>query len=223
VAPGPTLDEIIASVHADAPSADPLDELTTALATATELEKTADSAIAHFVDRCRRAGKSWTEISRALGVTKQAVHKRFATAGRFTLRANAIPTNAPKEARALGHNYVGTEHILLALFVTPDSIAARVLADAQLTHERVEAALLAITPRGTSTDDNPALTPRAAAALEASVSEALALGHNYVGTEHVLLALAASDGLASRILDEADVTHEAVRRAVVEKLSGYAG
>jgi hypothetical protein len=222
--PGPTLDEIIRSVHADAPSSDPLDELSTALATATALERVADSAIAHFVDQCRRAGKSWTDISGALGVTKQAVHKRFASpVGRLTARAHALAANAPKEARALGHNYVGTEHVLLAIFADPESLAAHVLADAGLTHARVAEALVAITPTGDSTTATPPLTPRAAACLEASASEAVALGHNYVGTEHILLALAASDGLARTILEDADVRYEAIKRSVVEKLSGYRG
>jgi len=80
MAPPPSLQELIEIVRQDSSSDQPLDQLVTAAAAAAQLEETTDALLGHFVDRCRRDGRSWTEISVALGVTKQAVHKRFATA-----------------------------------------------------------------------------------------------------------------------------------------------
>src|SRR6266702_5897109 len=78
--PGPSLQELISTVRVDAASDDVLDQLVTASRTVAELEEVADAALAHFVDQCRRSGRSWSEISGALGVTKQAAHKRFSFA-----------------------------------------------------------------------------------------------------------------------------------------------
>jgi hypothetical protein len=77
VTPAPGLQELIATVERDAASRDPLDLLTTASSTVARLEEVGDAVLGHFVDRCRRQGHSWSEISAALGVSKQAAHKRF--------------------------------------------------------------------------------------------------------------------------------------------------
>src|SRR5262245_54514394 len=117
--PGPTLQELIATVEADAASTDDLVRLEAAARVAADLEDVADGTLTHFVDQCRRNGRSWAEISRSLGVTKQAVHKRFSVTpsfDRFTLRAKGALEGAAASARRLGHNYVGTEHVLLGLF-----------------------------------------------------------------------------------------------------------
>src|SRR5882724_13373384 len=97
--PAPNLQERIDTVHADAASAAALDQLTAASHTVADLEAVADAVLGHFVDQCRRSGHSWSEISGALGVSKQAAHKRFSFAGferlaspsfeRFTERARA--------------------------------------------------------------------------------------------------------------------------------------
>src|SRR5215472_4821397 len=76
--PPPTLQELIDTVRRDAQTDDAISQLAVAAAAASDLEQTTDALLGHFVDRCRRAGRSWSEISAALGVTKQAVHKRFA-------------------------------------------------------------------------------------------------------------------------------------------------
>jgi hypothetical protein len=225
--PGPTLQELIATVEADAASTDDLDRLGTAARVAAELEEVADGTLTHFVDQCRRNGRSWTEISRALGVTRQAVHKRFsatfsATASfeRFTTRARGVLEGASVAARRLGHNYVGTEHVLLGLFAEPEGIAARVLNEAGMTAGSVEAAIVAITPRGNADAASPPFTPRATACLEKALSQALELGHNYIGTEHILLGLFSDpEGFAARLMDEAGVTYERTRARIVEILT----
>jgi len=221
--PGPTLQELIASVSADAAGGDDLALLAAAARTAADLEEVADGTLTHFVDQCRRNGRSWSEISRALGVTKQAVHKRFSstpTFERFTVRARGALKGAAAAATRLRHNYVGTEHVLLGLYAEPEGVAARVLVERGLTGDRVEAAILALTPRGDIEVGAPPFTPRAAACLEKTVSEALQLGHNYIGTEHMLLGLFSDpEGFAARIMADAGVTYDDVRARIIEMLS----
>src|ERR1700679_960763 len=123
--PSPTLQALIDAVKADAPGDDPLVRLTQASRTAADLEQVGDALLGHFVDQCRRSGHSWSEISNALGVSKQAAHKRFTleapTFERFTDRARSVLRQSETEAHRLGHGFVGTEHILLALFEVPES------------------------------------------------------------------------------------------------------
>ena len=138
MAPGPTLEQLIATVRRDAGSDDPLDQLATAARMAADLQDVADAALSHFVDQCRHSGRSWTEISTALGVTKQAAHKRFSETqllGRFTPRVRNLFVQAAAAARRLGHNYVGTEHVLLALFGESEALSARVLAQTGATYD----------------------------------------------------------------------------------------
>ena len=166
--------------------------LTTASSTVAQLEEVGDAVLGHFVDRCRRNGHSWSEISVALGVSKQAAHKRFSfpapTLERFTARARRTVDAAAVAARGLGHNYVGTEHLLLGLFAEPHALAARVLAEAGVERAAVEARVLDVLPRGREPLlDNPLYIPQASLALQGALEEALRLGHNYIGTEHMLL------------------------------------
>jgi hypothetical protein len=198
--PAPSLQDLIDAVRADAAAPEPLLQLTQASAMVGQLEEVGDAVLGHFVDQCRRAGHSWTQISEALGVSRQAAHKRFTGPGpagapsweRFTPRARAAVQGAADEAAALGHGFVGTEHLLLALFAPPEALGAQVLAEAGLTHEKCRAELRKLigevpVPPGPA-GERP-YTARALEALRGAVEEALALGHNYVGTEHLLLAL----------------------------------
>src|SRR5262245_46317772 len=108
--PAPTLQELIETVERDAPGSSLLDLLSTASSTVAQLEEVGDAVLGHFVDRCRRNGHSWTEISSALGVTKQAAHKRFSfpapTLERLTPRARSAVDAATQAARGLAHNFV---------------------------------------------------------------------------------------------------------------------
>src|SRR5690349_450520 len=106
--PAPPVQHWIELVEADAPSTDPLDQLATAAATAVELDQTKDDLLNVFVDRARAAGRPWSEISAALGVTKQAAHRRFSVTdtgqtSRFTPRARLVLERAPDVARSLNH------------------------------------------------------------------------------------------------------------------------
>jgi Clp amino terminal domain, pathogenicity island component len=226
MSPGPGLEAMIATVIADAGSDDARDQLAAASRAVAELEAVADAVLSHFVDQCRRKGRSWSEISAELGVSKQAAHKRFSLAGppleRFTPRARSAVRAATEAAQSLGHAYVGTEHLLLGLFEPAGGIAAQILDETAITRARVQEQILLGEPRTSSIVADPPLTPLAAASIERTAAEALSLGHNYVGTEHLLLALFGdAEGLAASILAGAGATYDDFRGRVIEKLSGY--
>ena len=224
--PAPELPELIRTVEADAAAPEPLRQLATASRTAAELTETSDALVGHFVDRCRQAGHSWAEISGALGVTKQAAHKRYSWAPpaleRFTQRARQALEAATAAAKSFEQPYVGTEHVLLGLYEPKGGIAEVLLTAAGLTREAVEAGLLARIPRGSGAPAEPPLTPRAANAVAGALNEALELGHNYIGTEHLLLGLFREpEGVAVLLLEEAGITREDCKAKVVEMLAGY--
>jgi ATP-dependent Clp protease ATP-binding subunit ClpA len=251
--PPPTLQELIETVRQDAGSDQPLDQLVAAAAAATELEETTDALLGYFVDRCRRDGRSWSEISAALGVTKQAVHKRFAPAlaahiaaatpnptfERFTDRARHVVAASQQAARALGAERVGTEHLLLGLFAEPAGIAGRTLAAMNVTEDSVRAALASQRPgsRPDATDDAAVSRPASGAdggdsgpaaarftedgreVLTDALTQALKFGHNYIGTEHLLLGLYDNpDSVAARILLDAGAFETTARAHVVDML-----
>ena len=192
------LDELInaiKTVHDE-----PLDQLTDAMLTAEALGEVADHLIGHFVDQARRSGASWTEIGKCMGVTKQAAQKRFVPKtetnplesgdgfSRFTPRARNVVVESQNKAHAAGNDEIQPAHLLLALFADPDSIAARLLIGHGVTADAAAAAA----PLPPHADLVPALIPFNGAAkkvLEVTFREALRLGHNYIGTEHILLSL----------------------------------
>jgi ATP-dependent Clp protease ATP-binding subunit ClpA len=200
--PAPSLQDLIESVEADASSTDELDQLSHASRTATGLEEVSDALLGHFVDRSRRSGHSWTQISAALGVSKQAAHKRFSFAAatfeplsptfeRFTPRAKAVLDAAAEDARLHGRTHTTTEDILLALFEPAEAIAAQILRDAGITREACERHLGTGPATGTDAEstDGRLFTEQAKNVLKSAVEEALRLRHNYIGTEHLLLGL----------------------------------
>ncbi|WP_328301143.1 ATP-dependent Clp protease ATP-binding subunit [Streptomyces sp. NBC_00435] len=192
--------EAIKKVHTDT-----LEQLSDAVVAAEALGDVADHLIGHFVDQARRSGASWTDIGRSMGVTRQAAQKRFVPKadkegepgldpsqgfGRFTPRARNVVVTAQNEARAAGNTEIRTEHLVLGLLAEPDGLAARAIAAQGIAADDVHAAAAAGLPP--AAEDLPALIPfdaSAKKALELTFREALRLGHSYVGTEHVLLAL----------------------------------
>jgi hypothetical protein len=186
--------DAIKKVHSDA-----LEQLTDAVLVAESLGDVADHLIGHFVDQARRSGASWTDIGKSMGVSKQAAQKRFvpkadaaldpnAGFARFTPRARAVVVTAQNEAHAAGNAEITPAHLLVGLIVDDGSVAMKMLAqqgiDAAKVREAVE-----LPPRE---DSVPALIPFNSAArkvLELTFREALRFGHNYIGTEHILLAM----------------------------------
>src|SRR3982075_4279563 len=141
---------------------------------------------------------------------------------RFTQRARQVVVLAPGEARTLKHNYIGTEHILLGLPREEEGLAARVLESLDITVERVRAQVVRIVGSGEEvTSGQIPFTPRAKKVLELALREALSLGHNYIGTEHILLGLVReNEGVAARILLDFDAASEKIRNEVIRMLSG---
>ncbi|HKV18874.1 MAG TPA: Clp protease N-terminal domain-containing protein [Mycobacterium sp.] len=196
--------DVIKTVHSE-----PLEQLSDAVLAAESLDEIADHLIGHFVDQARRSGASWTEIGKRMGVTKQAAQKRFvpkvpdlesaldptAGFGRFTPRARNVVVAAQNTAHKAGNVEITPGHLLLALFDDPENLAAKLLAGQGVNAEAVSKAVTL--PQRTDRE-MPALIPfdgAAKKALELTFRQALRLGHNYVGTEHIALALLeAEDG-----------------------------
>jgi ATP-dependent Clp protease ATP-binding subunit ClpA len=132
---------------------------------------------------------------------------------------------AQEEARTLQHNYIGTEHILLGLLREEDGLAARALESLEITLHRVRAQVVRIVGSGEeATSGQIPFTPRAKKVLELGLREALSLGQNYVGPEHILLGLVReNDGVAARILADFDVNAETIRDELTRMLSGPEG
>ena len=141
---------------------------------------------------------------------------------RFTERARQVVVLAQEEARTLKHNYIGTEHILLGLLREEEGLAARVLESLDITVERVRAQVVRIVGSGEEvTSGQIPFTPRAKKVLELALREALSLGHNYIGTEHILLGLVReNEGVAARILLDFDADSDKIRNEVIRMLSG---
>ncbi len=141
---------------------------------------------------------------------------------RFTERARKVVVLAQEEARHFNHNYIGTEHLLLGLLREEDGVAAQALNHLGVTLDDVREQVESIVGYGEEGSGSQApFTPRSKKVLELALREALQLGHNYIGTEHILLGLVReSEGVAARVLSNLDVDPDKVRREVVRRLGG---
>jgi ATP-dependent Clp protease ATP-binding subunit ClpC len=141
---------------------------------------------------------------------------------RFTERARKVVVLAQEEARHFNHNYIGTEHLLLGLLREDEGVAARALGSLNVTLDEVREQVESIVGYGEEgTGGQAPFTPRSKKVLELALREALQLGHNYIGTEHILLGLVReSEGVAARVLGNLDVDPDKVRREVVRMLGG---
>ncbi len=207
------LDDLIAAIRTV--HDDELEQLTSAMIAADHLGDLADHLIGHFVDQARRSGASWTDIGRAMGVTKQAARKRFLPKdpgdvsdassqdfSRFTPRAKNCIVAAHNVAVAAGHPTVQPGHLVLGLLAEPEALAAKAMKQA-LPLSKIRTAVTASLPaEGPATDGLTPYDDQSKKILELTFREALRLGHNYIGTEHILLALLdaeAGDGLLSSL------------------------
>jgi ATP-dependent Clp protease ATP-binding subunit ClpC len=144
---------------------------------------------------------------------------------RFTDRARRVVVLAQEEARLLNHNYIGTEHILLGLIHEGEGVAAKALESLGISLEAVRQQVEEIIGQGgSSPSGHIPFTPRAKKVLELSLREALQLGHNYIGTEHILLGLIREgEGVAAQVLVKLGADLSRVRQQVIQLLSGYQG
>lgn len=144
---------------------------------------------------------------------------------RFTDRARRVVVLAQEEARMLNHNYIGTEHILLGLIHEGEGVAAKALESLGIALEGVRQQVEEIIGQGQQAPSGHIpFTPRAKKVLELSLREALQLGHNYIGTEHILLGLIREgEGVAAQVLVKLGADLNRVRQQVLQLLSGYQG
>ncbi|CAL9532320.1 hypothetical protein SUDANB176_04078 [Streptomyces sp. enrichment culture] len=224
------LDDLIAAikkVHEE-----PLEQLQDAVLAGEHLGDVADHLIGHFVDQARRSGASWTDIGKSMGVTRQAAQKRFVPKegtdldpgqgfSRYTPRARNTVMAAHNEARAARNAEGLPEHLVLGLLAEPQGLAVRAITEQGVTVEAVrEAARAALPP---AAEEAPELVPYGPAAkkvLELTFREALRLGHNYIGTEHLLLALLEHEN-GEGVLSGLGLDKAAVERYVGEMLAQF--
>ncbi|WP_405160293.1 ATP-dependent Clp protease ATP-binding subunit [Nocardia sp. NBC_01499] len=231
------LDDLIDGIKKARPD-NVLDQLSDAVVTGNHLGELADHLIGHFVDQARRAGASWTDIGVSMGVTKQAAQKRFVPKGpgdvsqaaqmdpsagfaRYTDRARSVIVAAQEAARACENAAIGTPHLVLGLLAEPNGIGVKEILTSGITLEAVRDAATAALPA--RSDNIPALIPfdpEAKKVLELTFREALRLGHNYVGTEHILLALLEQEN-GTGLLTGLGMDKTKTEAHIVELLSVY--
>ncbi|MBB5779641.1 ATP-dependent Clp protease ATP-binding subunit [Nonomuraea jabiensis] len=226
------LDDLITAIKNRHPDGDPLQELADAVSLGEHIGEVADHLIGHFVDQARRSGASWTDIGRSMGVSKQAVQKRFVPKdggslaadlrayARYTDRARRVVVRAQKEAQDGGHGHIEVGHLVLGLLSEPDGLAARAMVTLGASPEAVaEAARAALGPGGEPATEAVAFAAQSKKALELTLREALRLGHPFVGTEHLLLGvLSLDDEPVARALAELGVTKEPAEREIIRTL-----
>lgn len=223
----PSIDELVAIVEARVAGQPPATRLQLAIDLGRELTDLGDILIGRFVAQARDAGLSWTEIGQLFGTSKQAVQQRYGPVlaepgswpGLWTPTARNTLDRAIAEARNLRHDYIGTEHALLAL-VSTGGLAADVLADLDVTRQRMLAtSCMQAGPRIESQSDCLSLMPRYKQALENTRRIADALGARAADTEHLLAGIiAVRDSMAVEILRRLKVSAEDVRDVLAERL-----
>ena len=236
------LDELISFVRSQEGTA--LDHVSAAVRVSEHLGELADHLIGHFVDQARKSGASWTEIGQSMGVTKQAAQKRFvprASDGggllsgifppdpvkfsRFTDRAKRAVIAARQEAIRRGNEHVLPEHLVLGMLHEPAGLAAQALAALEVSPEAARDALGAALPPAVPDwgRNHIPFDSRAMKALELTLREALSLGHNYIGTEHILLGvLGEEESLGGGALTGLGLTSERARAWLVPVLEQMA-
>jgi hypothetical protein len=235
------LDNLIVFVRSLQPEGQPLDHLADAASVSAQLDEQADALLGHFVDQARRSGASWTQIGGSLGVTKQAARKRFVPRwdgtdlvppdqlySRFTPRAQHTLAAAGRIAEQDGSAEISPAHLAAGLLFAPGGLAARVMHGAGLSDEQIFAALALPLPPGREEAGPGSPVPDlshlryaedAQGALRATLTTAVRLGHNYIGTEHLLLGILADENPASTALVSLGLTTEVARTALLAELA----
>jgi hypothetical protein len=224
----PSIEDLAVLVEGRAGEPSPAGRLQAAIELGRELTDMSDALIGRFVSQARDAGLSWTEIGQLFGTSKQAVQQRFgptvtepgAWPERWSPAARDALDRSGAEAMALGHDYVGTEHALLALAGADRGVAAEVLADLGVTRERMlETSCLKPTPDDRGRQECRSVMPRYKQALEHSRRIADSLGVSEAGTEHLLAGIVAvPDSMAVEILRRLKVRPDDVRGALAARL-----
>lgn len=226
------LDDLIAAIKKVHPA--PLDQLEDAVIAADHLGDVADHLIGHFVDQARRSGASWTDIGKSMGVTRQAAQKRFVAKesadldpsqgfSRYTPRARNVVMAAHNEAIAARNPEGRPEHLVLGLLAEPDAVAGKAIVAQDVLLDAVRQAATAALPP--AAEEVPDLVPYGSDAkkvLELTFREALRLGHNYIGTEHILLALLEHEN-GEGVLNGLGIDKPTTERHIAEMLHSLQG
>jgi hypothetical protein len=227
------LDSLISYVKVLHGDGGPLVHLTDAVDVAERLDEQSDALIGHFVDQARRSGASWSEIGASMGVSKQAAQQRYVALvpeggqmfDRVTPRARNVLAAAGRIAAAAGSDQVAAGHIAVGLLSAPQGLAAKVIAASGISEEQLSSAFGASPDEGVDTDTDPAslrelrFDASGKAALKGTLKSALRLGHNYVGTEHLLIGVLLADGEAARSLNGLGLTVEVAETRLAEELA----
>jgi hypothetical protein len=237
------LDDLIGYVRSQDGTA--LDHVSAAVRVSEHLGELADHLIGHFVDQARRSGASWTEIGQSMGVTKQAAQKRFVPKapelgeefgrilwgsgerfGRFTDRAKRAVIASRQLAIKHRNEHVLPEHVALGLLNEPEGMAAKAIAALGVPGEAVREALAAALPPPLPREQGKGHVPfdsRSKDVLKFALREALGFGHNYIGTEHILLGvLQEEDGQGGGALTGLGITAERAREWLIPELKRLA-
>ena len=231
-----SLDTLITFVKVQRPQGSALDNLSDAVAVGEHLGEQADSLIGHFVDQARRSGASWSQIGASMGVSKQAAQQRFVPRGdpatgpwtpgdfsRFTQRARAVLAAAEDHARAADSAVIGSDHLALGLFAEPAGLAAKAITALGVTEPQVRTALGAPEQPPSAPADEAAsripLGPGATASLRGALKWALQMGHNYIGTEHILVGLLDENDATATALAGLGLAKPAVKRELVTQFA----
>jgi Clp amino terminal domain, pathogenicity island component len=229
------LDNLIGYVKALQPEGGPLSHLSDAVTVAARLDEQSDALIGHFVDQARHSGASWSMIGASMGVSKQAAQQRFVTAlvpeggemfSRFTQRARNVLAAAGRIAGHADAERIDAAHIAAALLSEPEGLAAKVIHGAGISDEQLYAAFglpeAAVVPDGDA--DEAAIrelgfTDAGKATLKGALKAALRLGHNYIGTEHLLLGELFAEGDAAGTLTAAGLSVNRVGAALADEFA----
>jgi hypothetical protein len=227
-----SLDHLISHVKTIRPHGGALENLSDAVNVAARLDDMSDALIGHFVDQARRSGASWSQIGASMGVTKQAAQQRFvsqwvsADFARFTERARNALAVAARVAAGAGADLVDADHLAAGLLSEPDGLAAKIIHGVPLSDERVLAALgVEAAPPGDG--GGPAelrelrFTGDGRAVLRGTVTTALRMRHNYIGTEHILLAILHADGDTGQRLAGLGLTADRAERALADEFARF--
>jgi hypothetical protein len=231
------LDNLIAYVKTLHPEGEPLDRVTDAFAVSAQLDEQSDALIGYFVDQARRSGASWSQIGGAMGVSKQAAQKRFVpgrlsgiggrgqTYSRFTPRARNVLAAADHLVKEESSEAaVGAAELTAALLTEPEGIAAKVILRAGLAADQVYAAVgtgPAAAVAETSADDlqELAFSESGKETLKGALKTALRLGHNYIGTEHLLLGTLVTGGQAAVAIGALGLTPETAEQLMAAEFA----
>lgn len=214
-----SLSDLIDNVDEDLSQDTTLTKIAEAQARAHTLTALADQLVGHYVAIAKEEGASWTEIGDAIGVSKQAAQQRHSPQvfGRFTNLARHAVVLAQEAARSRRHDFIGTEHLLLGLLDEPKGLAAKLLDPADGVRAALEERMAPAgkrLPRG-----HIPFTPRGKRAIDLAIAEASGLGHDWVGTEHLLLGvLAEGEGVAAQALGALGFDVESARQRVGEEI-----